>query len=209
VKPFLRELAEFERKGDFPQLVLLKIPNDHTSGTSAGKVSALSMLADNDVAFGKVIEALSKSKFWPQMAIFVLEDDAQNGPDHVDSHRSPAFLISPYTRGRGIDSTMYNTTSVLRTIELILGLRPMTSFDAAARPMFAAFNAKPDTRPWSALPGTYPLDIRNPANTATAARSARLDFSEADRIDDQELNDILWLAIKATEPPVPVRAYQR
>lgn len=209
IKPFLREVAEFDKKGEFPQLVLLKIPNDHTSGAAAGKPSALSQMADNDVAFGQAVEALTRTKFWPRMAIFVLEDDAQNGPDHVDSHRAPAYILSPYTRGRGIDSTMYNTTSMLRTIELILGLRPMTWFDAAARPMFASFNEKPDPRPWNALPNRYPLDRRNPANTALAARSARLDFSEADRIDDLELNEILWQAIKGGESPVPVRAFQR
>jgi len=209
VKPFLKELAEFERTGEFPQLVFLKIPNDHTSGAEAGKISPLSAVADNDTALGEVVEALSKSRFWHRMAIFVLEDDAQNGPDHVDSHRSPAFLISPYTRGRGIDSTMYNTTSMLRTIELILGLRPMTSFDAASRPMFAAFNEQPDTRPWTAEPARRPLDERNPARTPAAERSSRLDFSDADRVDDQELNEILWLAIKHSEPPAPVRAFRR
>jgi YVTN family beta-propeller protein len=207
VKPFLKELADSENTGNFPRLVFLKIPNDHTSGTAVGKISALSAVADNDAALGMVIEALSKSRFWPKMAIFILEDDAQNGPDHVDSHRSPAYIISPWTRGRGIDSSMYNTTSMLRTMELMLGLRPMTQFDAAARPMFASFNKQPDTRPYSAEKARIPLDERNPANTPTAARSARLDFSEADRIDDEELNDILWRSIKKTEPPVPVRSY--
>jgi hypothetical protein len=154
-----------------------------------------------------VIEALSRGRFWPKMAIFILEDDAQNGPDHVDSHRSPAYIISPWTRGRGIDSSMYNTTSMLRTMELILGLLPMTHFDAAARPMFASFKKEADTRPYSAEKPRIPLDQRNPANTPTAARSARLDFSEADRIDDEELNDILWRSIKQTEPPAPVRSY--
>jgi hypothetical protein len=206
-KVFLRELAAFEKKGAFPQLVFLKLPNDHTSGTAPGKVSAVSAVADNDLAFGQVIEALSKSKFWPYMAVFVLEDDAQNGPDHVDSHRSPAYILSPYTRGRGVDSSFYNTTSMLRTMELILGLRPMTMFDAAARPMFAAFTGKADLRPYAHLRPGVPLDERNPQQSATAARSLRLDFSEADRIDDDELNDILWRSIRGTEPPAPVRSW--
>jgi hypothetical protein len=178
VKPFLKELAQAERNGKLAQLVLLKIPNDHTSGTAAGKVSALSAVADNDVALGTVVEALSKSRFWPKMAIFILEAAAQNGPDHVDSHRSPAYVISPWTRGRGIDSTMYNTTSMLRTIELLLGLRPMTHFDAAARPMTASFSRQPDARPYSAEKVRIPLDERNAADTPVAARSARLDFTE-------------------------------
>jgi DNA-binding beta-propeller fold protein YncE len=207
-KVFLSDLQEFEKTGSMPKLLFLRLGNDHTSGTAAGKIAPLSAMADNDAALGMIVEAVSKSKFWPQTAIFVLEDDAQNGPDHVDSHRSPAYILSPYTRRDGfVDSSMYNTTSMLRTMELIVGLRPMTVFDAAARPMWNAFTAKADTRPYAAEPPRIPLDERNPAVSATAARSARLDFSEADRIDDDELNDILWRAIRKSEPPVPVRSY--
>ena len=207
-KVFLSDLQEFEKSGSMPKLLLLRIGNDHTSGTAAGKIAPLSAMADNDAALGMIVEGVSKSKFWPQTAIFVLEDDAQNGPDHVDSHRSPAYVISPYTRRNGfIDSSMYNTTSMLRTMELILGMRPMTVFDAGARPMWAAFTAKPDPRPYTAEAARIALDDRNPAVSATAARSARLNFSEADEIDDDELNDILWRAIRNSEPPVPVRSY--
>jgi DNA-binding beta-propeller fold protein YncE len=204
---FIEDLREFEKSGQMPKLMMLRIGNDHTSGTAAGKIAPASAVADNDVALGMIIEALSKSRFWPHLAVFVLEDDAQNGPDHVDSHRSPAFVISPYTRRGIIDSTMYNTTSMLRTIELIIGLRPMTHFDASARPMSAAFSTKPDTRPYEAEKARIPLDQRNPAQSATAARSARLDLSEADRIDDEEMNDILWRALRADDPPAPVRSY--
>jgi hypothetical protein len=137
----------------------------------------------------------------------VLEDDAQNGPDHVDSHRSPAFVISPYVKRGAVDGTMYNTTSMLRTMELILGLNPMTHYDAGARPMNASFQSTPVLTPYVAEKPRIPLDQRNPAQSATAARSARMDFSEEDRIDDDELNDILWLAIKGTTPPAPVRSY--
>jgi hypothetical protein len=164
-------------------------------------------MADNDYALGMIVEALSRSRFWAKMAIFVLEDDAQNGADHVDSHRSPAFVISPFVRRGAIDSTMYSTASMLRTMELILGLQPMTSFDAAARPMWAAFMGTADSRPYSAEKPRMSLEERNPAASPTAARSARLDLSEADRIDDDEMNDILWRAIKKTEPPPPVRSY--
>jgi phospholipase C len=139
--------------------------------------------------------------------MFVLEDDAQNGPDHVDSHRAPAYVLSPYTRRGIVDSSMYNTTSMLRTMELILGLRPMTHFDAAARPMWAAFSNKPDATPYEAVKPQVPLGERNPAASPTAARSMRLDFSEADRIDDDELNEILWRAIRKTEPPAPTRSW--
>lgn len=205
-KVFIEELREMEKRGDFPKLMLMRIGNDHTSGTAAGKIAPLSAMADNDYAFGMIVEAVSNSKMWPRTAIFVLEDDAQNGPDHVDSHRSPAYVISPYTRRGIIDSTMYNTTSMLRTIELITGLRPMTHFDAGARPMSAAFGLKPDPKPYVAEKPRIPLDERNPATSVTAARSAKLDFSEADRIDDDELNDILWRAVRNTEPPAPTRS---
>ncbi|MDZ4802119.1 MAG: bifunctional YncE family protein/alkaline phosphatase family protein [Bryobacteraceae bacterium] len=207
IKYFLEDLKQFEATGQMPRLTLVRLGNDHTSGLAAGKRSPLSMMADNDQALGQLVEAVSKSKFWPKTAIFVLEDDAQNGPDHVDAHRAPAYILSPYTRRGVIDSTMYNTTSMLRTMELILGLRPMTHFDAGARPMWAAFSKEPNPAPWQAAPTTFPLDRRNPAQTAEAIRSAKLDFSEADEIDDDELNDILWRGIRGTEPPAPVRSF--
>jgi hypothetical protein len=206
-KVFLEDLAQFEQAGTMPKLIIMRLGNDHTSGTSAGKIAPLAAMADNDAAFGMVVEAVSKSKFWPKTAIFVLEDDAQNGPDHVDSHRSVAYVLSPWVQRGIIDSTMYNTTSMLRTMELILGLRPMTMFDAGARPMWPPFQPKPDLRPYTAEKARRPLDERNAAANPTAARSARLDLSEADRIDDDELNDILWRAIRGTTPPPPVRSF--
>ena len=124
-----------------PRLIVMRLPNDHTSGTTPGKIAPLSAFADNDAALGTIVEAVSHSKFWAKTAIFVLEDDAQDGPDHVDSHRSVMLALSPYTRRGIVDSSMYNTASVLRTMELILGLRPMTQFDAGARPLGAAFAA--------------------------------------------------------------------
>ncbi|MBZ2177493.1 MAG: beta-propeller fold lactonase family protein [Acidobacteria bacterium] len=206
-KSFLADLANLEAAGKFPHLSVVRLGNDHTSGLAAGKISPLAAMADNDYALGLIVEGLSKSKFWEKMAIFVIEDDAQNGPDHVDSHRSPAFVISPYTKRGAIDSSFYNTTSMLRTIELILGIRPMTTFDAGARPMTGAFQLTPNVSAYSAEKPRYPLDERNPGQGALAARSARMDFDEADEIDDDELNAILWTAIKKTTPPVPVRSY--
>ncbi len=181
--------------------------NDHTSGTTPGKIAPLSAFADNDYALGMIVEGLSRSKFWASTAIFVVEDDAQNGPDHIDSHRSPAFLISPYTRTGKIDSTMYNTTSVLRTMELILGLRPMTHYDAGARPMINAFSKDAVLTPYVAEKPRISLEARNPGNAPAAARSARLDFDDADLNDDDEMNDILWLALRGTDPPPPVRSF--
>lgn len=206
-KVFLADLAEFEKSGQMPRLILMRLGNDHTSGTSAGKISPLSSMADNDYAFGTIVEAISKSRFWASTAIFVLEDDAQNGPDHVDAHRSPAYVISPFVKRRAVDSTMYNTTSMLRTIEFLLGLRPMTHFDAGARAMSSAFQRTPDTTAYTVEKPRIRLDERNPANSATAARSAQLRFDEADEIDDDELNDILWRAIRKDAPPPPVRSY--
>jgi hypothetical protein len=125
----------------------------------------------------------------------------------VDSHRSPAFVLSPYVKRRAVDSSMYNTTSMLRTMELILGLRPMTHFDAAARPMHAAFQATPDTRPYQAEKPRISLEERNPPSAPAAGPSARMDFSEADRVDDDELNRVLWLAIRGRQEPVPVSSF--
>jgi hypothetical protein len=185
----------------------MRLPNDHTHGTTGGKLTPFSLAADNDYALGQLVEGVSKSRFWPKTAIFVVEDDAQNGPDHVDSHRSPAFVISPYVKHHAVDSSMYNTTSILRTMELILGLRPMTQFDAAARPLTASFQATPDTAPYEAEKPRVPLDERNPLHPVISNEDARLDFSQEDRVDPDALNAILWAAIKGTPPPPPVRSY--
>src|SRR5262249_39723971 len=134
----------FEKEGDMPRLSIVRLPNDHTAGTKPGSITPTAMVADNDLALGRVVEAVTKSKFWKDTAIFVLEDDAQNGPDHVDAHRSPALVISPYTKRGAVDSTMYSTSSMLRTMELILGLAPMSQFDVAATPMYAVFQKTPD-----------------------------------------------------------------
>jgi DNA-binding beta-propeller fold protein YncE len=206
IQVFLNDLAEWEKKGDMPRLVVMTIGNDHTEGTRPGSRSPISCVADNDQSVGIMVEGLTKSKFWPSIAMFVLEDDAQDGADHVDSHRSPAYVISPYTRRGIVDSTLYNTTSVLRTIELILGLKPMTMFDAAARPMANAFAATPNLVAYRNEPPQVPLDLKNPEHSATGERSLKLDFTASDMADEHELNDILWIAIKGTTPPPPVHS---
>ena len=136
-----------------PRLQIVRLPNDHTHGATPGWRTPTAYAGDNDLALGQLVEAVSHSKFWPQTAIFVVEDDAQNGPDHVDAHRTTAFVISPYTKRGAVDSTMYSTSSMLRTMELILGLKPMSQFDAAATPMFNSFQATPDLRPYQAAAG--------------------------------------------------------
>src|SRR6185436_6155479 len=141
---FISELKRFEAEGDMPRLQILRLPNDHTHGATVGELTPKAYMGDNDLALGRLVEAVSRSKFWPRTAIFVVEDDAQNGPDHVDAHRSIAFVISPYVKRSSVDSTLYSTASMLRTIELILGLKPMSQFDALAMPMFACFQKEPD-----------------------------------------------------------------
>jgi hypothetical protein len=204
---FLEDVKQFEASGSMPNLMILRLGNDHTNGTTAGKLAPLSLFADNDYALGIIIDGVSHTRFWPHLAIFIIEDDAQNGPDHVDSHRSPMLAISPYTQRGIIDSSFYNQSSILRTIELILGMRPLTHFDAGAHPLYSAFASQPNNTVYTAEKPRISLTDRNPAGSATAARSAKMDFDEADDIDDDELNDILWIAIKGTEPPVPVRSY--
>jgi hypothetical protein len=199
---FIDELQQFEQAGNLPQLIVMVLPNDHTWGTAPGKLTPFASMADNDLALGRIVEAVSKSRFWPHTAIFVLEDDAQNGPDHIDSHRSPAYIISPYTRRATTDSTFYNTTSMLHTIEAILGLPALTHYDAASKAMTPAFTAKPNLAPYIAAPANVSLETKNPPRS----NAARLDWSKPDQIDDTEFNEILWRIIKNTPPPPPTRA---
>jgi hypothetical protein len=206
VKVFLAELAENEKTGNMARLTVMRLGNDHTNGTAAGKTAPLSSAADNDYALGMLVEGLSKSRFWNNTVVLVLEDDAQNGPDHVDSHRSPAFVISAWSKRHVVDSTMYNTTSMLRTIEFLLGLRPMTHFDASSRPMTTVFLSQPNPARYVAEKPRISLDDKNPAATAAAARAANMNFEEADANDDDELNDMLWRAIRKDEPPPPMRS---
>ena len=200
---FLEELAEFEKAGEMPRLIILRLPNDHTSGTRVGKPTVTAYVADNDLALGRLVEGVSRSRFWKETAIFVVEDDAQNGSDHVDAHRTVALAISPYTKGRGVDSTMYSTASMLRTMELILGLDPMSQFDAAARPMSNAFKATADATPYRVrTPGTDLKEL-NLSSAPGAAESEKLDLTAEDRADDLVFNEIIWKAVKGANSPMP------
>lgn len=205
---FLEELAEFEAKGEMPRLIVLRLPNDHTAGASVGKPTVRAMVADNDLALGRVVEGLSRSKFWPKLAIFVVEDDAQNGSDHVDAHRTVALAISPYIKKGSVDSTMYSTSSMLRTMELILGLEPMSQFDASARPMANSFAAKPDPSPYKVRPPKVDIREINAPNAPNAEASRKLDLEKEDRADDLAFNEIIWQAVKGKDAkmPPPVRA---
>ncbi len=200
---YLEELKCFEVEGDMPRLQIIRLPNDHTSGTSLGKLTPTAYVAENDVALGMVVEAVSRSKFWSQTAIFVVEDDAQNGPDHVDAHRTIAFVISPHTKRGAVDSTMYSTSSMLRTMELILGLKPMSQFDAAATPMFHSFQNKSDLRPYVALPANVDLNERNGKTAWGGDKSRKMDFTKEDAADDLLLNEIIWRSVRGEHSPMP------
>jgi len=200
---FLAELKEFETKGDLPRLIILRLPNDHTSGTALNKPTPIAHVGDNDLALGRVIEGLTQSKFWKQMAVFVVEDDAQNGSDHVDAHRTVAMVFSPYCKRKSVDSNMYSTSSMLRTMELILGLPPMTQFDAAALPMYASFQPEPDLSGYKHLPANVDLTAKNTTDSFGWRESSKFDFSQEDAVDDLALNRVIWYSIKGVERPMP------
>ena len=207
----LAELAQFTARGEFPQLVIICLPNDHTSGTSPGSPTPAATVADNDLALGRIVEALSHSPFWREMAIFAIEDDPQGGWDHVSGYRTTAYVASPYAKRGRVVSTQFNTTSLLRTLEQILGLPPMNQFDASAVPMRDAFTDTPDFAPFAAVPSNVPLDQMNPAAQALAdpvARrdalaSARMNFRAVDKAPEDALNRILWRAMKGSRTPYP------
>jgi hypothetical protein len=150
-----------------------------------------------------VVERISRSRFWKESAIFVIEDDAQNGPDHVDAHRTVALVISPYVKRGSVDSELYSTTSMVRTMELILGLPPLSQFDAAATPMYASFTATPDPMPFVCRPSRVSLIERNPGNAYGQLRSEEMDFSRQDAIPDEELSEIIWRSVRGANSPMP------
>src|SRR5262245_6910437 len=207
---FLREFRAFEENNDLPTLIVMLLPIDHTNGTSPGFPMPRAMVADNDLALGRVVEAVSHSTYWPTTAIFVTEDDAQNGVDHVDGHRSEALVISPYTRRGAVDSTLYSTVNIIRTIERILGLPPMNQFDAAAHTMTGSFSNAPDFTPFDTVPSRIPLDEMNAPVASLrglqrrlALASLRMDFSEPDNAPEDLLNRAIWHSVKGYDTPYP------
>jgi hypothetical protein len=207
-KRFLEELGRFEREGELPRLVIIRLPNDHTAGTAKGKPTPRAYMAQNDLALGMILEGLSKSKFWKQMAVFVVEDDAQNGPDHVDAHRTIAFVAGPHVKRSHVCHQVFSTASMLRTMELILGLKPMSQFDAAARPLYACFTPTPDFTPYTAKSATWPLGEMNPDGAPMQHRSAQLNLEREDSNPDVLFNEIIWKSVRGadSEMPAPVRA---
>ncbi|MDR3457521.1 MAG: alkaline phosphatase family protein [Verrucomicrobiae bacterium] len=198
---FISEMHRFEREGDMPHLQIVRLPNDHTHGVTAGQRTPTAYVAENDAALGKLVQAVSESKFWTNTAIFVVEDDAQNGSDHVDAHRTEALVISPYTKHGAVDSTLYSTTSMLRTMELILGLKPMTQFDAAATPMFNSFQPVADASPYRALPAK--VDVHETNSLAAWGAKEKFNFAKEDANDDLKFGEVVWRSVKGADSPMP------
>jgi len=208
VSQWKREFDSLLAAGALPRFNTVRLGNDHTEGMKKGSPSPFAHVADNDLAVGELIEYLSRSSVWKETVVFVLEDDAQNGPDHVDAHRSPVYVAGGLVKHHFVDHTMYSTSSVLRTMELILGLPPMTQYDAAATPLWRCFGNTPDLAVFRALPANIDLDEKNKATGEIAQRSASLDFSREDRVPDDLFNEILWKGIRGAEAmlPAPSRA---
>jgi YVTN family beta-propeller protein len=209
-REFINELRGFERTGQLPNLMIMLLPNDHTVGTTPGYPTPRAMVADNDLALGQIVEAVSHSRFWPKTCIFVVEDDPQAGLDHVDGHRTVALVVSPYTKRATVDRTNYNQTSMVRTIELILGLPPMNQFDLSATPMASCFTDRPNLAPYTVAKNRIPLDEMNPRLDALsgpqrywALKSLALPLDEVDQADEDTLNRILWHSVKGYETPYP------
>jgi DNA-binding beta-propeller fold protein YncE len=211
---FIRELNDFEVKGELPNFMIMLLPNDHTAGTKPGMPTPAAAVADNDLALGRIVEAVSHSKFWPETCIFVVQDDPQNGFDHIDGHRTVALVISPYARRHALDSTNYNQTSMVRTIELMLGLPPMNQIDASATPMAKCFTDKIDLTPYEAVENNIPLDqmnpevaqIRDPRQRHWAEVSLALPLDDIDEADEDTLNRILWHAARGRDSDYPAWA---
>ncbi|MDB5147852.1 MAG: hypothetical protein JWQ57_1872 [Mucilaginibacter sp.] len=191
-----------------PHFNTVRISNDHTSGQRKGAISPIAAVADNDLAIGQFIEHLSHSPIWKESVVFILEDDAQNGPDHIDAHRSPVFIASPYVKRNAVIHGMYSTSGVLRTMELILGLPPMSQYDAAAMPLYDCFTSKPDLTPYTAKPAQVDLEQRNIAVNESSKRSELFNFAKEDAAPDIDLNEVVWKYVKgeASVMPAPKRS---
>jgi YVTN family beta-propeller protein len=186
-----------------PHFNTVRICNDHTSGQHKGAYSPTAAVGDNDLAVGEFIDHLSHSSIWKESVVFILEDDAQNGPDHIDAHRSPVYVVGPYVKRHAVIHEMYSTSGVLRTIELILGLPPMSQYDAAARPMYECFTSKPDLTPYEAKPAQVDLEQRNIADNESSRRSQFFNLAKEDKVPDLDLNEVIWKYVKGENSVMP------
>jgi YVTN family beta-propeller protein len=217
LKIFLRDLKQYEQDYDnsdpqkrLPNYTLLWMGEDHTLGTTPGAYAPQAMVADNDYAIGELVDAVSHSRYWPSTAIFIIEDDAQDGPDHVDARRTVGLVISPYVKRGIVDSTLYSTSSMLRSMELLLGLPPMSQYDAAAMPMYASLGATADATPFRVIEPLIDVNAKNTDQSFGAKQSSNMNFSEPDRAPMHALNEILWKSVKGADSvmPTPVHRFR-
>ena len=209
-RSFIAEFDRYEAAFDsrnpeerLPNLVVMGLPEDHTKGTQAGAFTPQAAVASNDQGLGMIVERVTHSRYWPQTAIFVIEDDAQDGPDHVDARRTVCLAVSPYVRRGVVDSTLYTTSSVVRSIELLLGLPPLSQYDAAATPMYAAFSDRADVTPFDLRAAEVDVDAKNSPKAYGAAASARMNFAEIDDAPMHKLNEIIWKSVRGAGSPMP------
>ena len=186
-----------------PQFNSIRMGNDHTSGQRRGALSPIAAVADNDQGVGMLIAHLSKSSIWKESVVFILEDDAQNGPDHIDAHRSPVLIAGPYVKHDAVIHHMYSTSGVLRTIELILNLPPMSQYDAAALPLYDCFSDTPNMAPYVVKPAQVNLEQRNVAVNESSKKSDKFNFAEEDKVPDLELNEVIWKSVKGENAVLP------
>jgi YVTN family beta-propeller protein len=207
---FLREFKGYEENYDspdpekqLPNLSVMWMGGDHTVGTRPNTYTPQAMVANNDYAIGQIVDAVSHSRYWPNTAIFIIEDDAQDGSDHVDARRTVGLVISPYVKRGIVDSTLYSTSSMLRSMELLLGLHPMSQYDAAAMPMYSSFGPEPIITPFNVLQPVIDMNAKNTKDSYGAKQSSRMDFSQPDRAPEQALNEIVWKSIKGADSVMP------
>ena len=203
VDGWIKDLHEAEKTGKLANFMIMSLGEDHTAGTTPGEYTPEACVASNDQAIGKIIAAMSRSKFWKSTAIFFVEDDAQNGPDHVDAHRTYGMVVSPYVKRHFVDHTMYSQVSMVRTIELLLGLPPLTQYDAAAIPMFNTFGRSARLTQYDVAPAQTDLKAKNTAKSPGAKQSLTMDFREYDKAPADQLNQILWAESKGINVPYP------
>jgi YVTN family beta-propeller protein len=210
VRVFLQELDQYEKNfassnpaERLPNLVVMSLPEDHTAGSRPNGFTPKAMVANADWAVGQLVERLTKSPYWPETAIFIIEDDAQNGPDHVDARRTVGMVMSPYTKRGFVDSTLYTTSAMLRTMELLLGLPPMTQYDAAAMPMYNAFRTTADLTPYKVISPRIDVNERNTLKSWGAKASLKMNLDEVDEAPMNALNEILWKSVKGSDSPMP------
>jgi YVTN family beta-propeller protein len=210
VAVFLKEFKEYEKNYDssdpnkqFPNFVVMSMPEDHTRGTAPGAFTPRAMVASNDYAIGQLVDAVSHSRYWPNTAIFIIEDDGQDGPDHVDARRTVGLVLSPYVKRGIVDSTLYSTSSMVRSIELLLGMPPMSQYDAAAMPMYASFGTEAQVTPFDVIQPEIDVNAKNKNGDYGSDESRKMDFSDVDRAPMHALNEIIWKSVKGANSPMP------